>query len=208
MHFLSFLMLYIRIVLHLPYSKSAFQVYIGSTLSNQWRLVNSCTQWAHLLVNRYCTVSCDKLLLAHIRNARIMSAFKCHAVLLLRGTVAGILLCSLQVNSVLKSLLISFTRTQNALTELWRSHQMKFCRKSKPKLLFFGDFFFLVGTAWELEKMANCLNPFPSCTNNTGRMPQEDCVWFDLFECYMCKRSLYYKVPVWQDQQPIIYQGH
>ena len=37
-----------------------------------------------------------------------------------------------QVNSVLKSLFSTFTRTQNAPAELRRKYQMKFSRERKP----------------------------------------------------------------------------
>ena len=40
--------------------------------------------------------------------------------------------CCLQVNSVLKSLLSTFTHTQTAPAELRRRHQMEFSREGKP----------------------------------------------------------------------------
>ena len=40
--------------------------------------------------------------------------------------------CLVQVNSVLKSLLSTFTRTQNAPAELRGKYQMKFSRESRP----------------------------------------------------------------------------
>ena len=52
--------------------------------------------------------------------------------LALKGRALSPGLCCVQINSVLKSKLSTFTRTQNAAAELRRRHQMKFSRENKP----------------------------------------------------------------------------